>query len=307
MLTARIFDIERFGLVDGPGIRTVIFFKGCPLRCQWCHNPESQSNQFEIMFSEDRCVRCGACKDVCPNGAIDYDTESKSRVYRSEKCTFCGRCAEACPRKAIELIGYDSQLNLLINEIVRGSPFYRRSKGGVTLSGGEPLLQPNLCRELLRLCRAEGIHTALDTSGYASWSDLCEVLPYTDLFLYDIKHMDDQKHKEGTGVSNALILDNLKKLVSVQDNGMFEIRIRIPVIPGFNANRNEIKDILVFVKSLGRIRDIEILPFHSYGISKYKKLKKECRFENTQGPAKDLLEEIKEIGQKEGLAIFLGI
>lgn len=305
-LTGRIFDIERFGLVDGPGIRTVVFFKGCPLRCQWCHNPESQSISFEIMFSEERCVRCGACKEACPNDAIHFDAELNSRGYLREKCALCGRCIEVCQTKALERVGYEVEIDSLMKEVLGGMPFYRRSGGGVTLSGGEPLLQVDFCKELLKACHEEGIHTSLDTSGYVGWEDLCQTLDNTGLFLYDIKHMDEKKHREGTGVSNAVILENLKKLVSARHHYSFEITIRIPVIPGFNANRGEIEEILLFVKDLRQIENVEILPFHHYGKMKYKKLGRDYLREKDKALPREFLEEMVSKGRREGLNVFLG-
>ena len=305
----RIFDIERFGVVDGPGIRTVIFIKGCPLKCQWCHNPESQSMEKEIIFSEELCIKCMECEKVCKDRAIVFKkTNSKTiREYIAKKCTLCRKCIEVCPKKAIEIVGYDISAKLLVKEIIKNSAFFRRSGGGVTLSGGEPLAQLKFCKSVLRLCREEGIHTAIDTSGYRKWENISEILPLTDLFLYDVKHINNKKHQEHTGISNYLILDNLKKLVVAKKNIPFEIVVRIPVIPGFNATKGELFDILSFIKELKAIDSVEILPFHKYGASKYKKLFR--MWETTGGVDKvspELLKEIEKEGKRIGLKLIFG-
>jgi len=304
-LTARVFDIEQFGLEDGPGIRMVVFFKGCSLRCRWCHNPESQHMECEMMFSQDRCLQCGACKDVCPSSAIQFDQESTLRVYLPEKCSMCCRCMKVCPQNAIDCVGYDIPLSSLVNKIIRAGPFHRRSGGGVTLSGGEPLLQVNLCKEFLRSCHEEGIHVAIDTSGHVGWAEIKNVLADTDLFLYDIKHLDSKKHQEWTGKSNQLILGNLERLVSAKANRTFSIIIRIPVVPGFNDTPIEINDILSFVKDLGRIDKVEVLPFHFYGKIKYQKLRRPYPMENYRPPEKDFLQKIKKMGEEKRLDISI--
>ena len=302
----RIFNIERQGLVDGPGIRTVVFFKGCPLKCRWCHNPESQSARDEIMHTESHCSGCGTCVNICPHKAISIDPDSNKRLYRHEVCERCGTCVDVCPSRALEMVGQDIETETLVKEIVKASVFHRRSGGGVTLSGGEPLLQPDFCKALLTECRKEGIHTALDTCGHASWNIISDMLPMVDLFLYDVKHIDEQKHRDGTGVSNALILGNLEKLASHCRGGYSEITVRIPVVPGFNATLGEFKSILDYLKQLRTVRQLEILPFHHYGASKYIKLQKGYKVESLPPCDPEFLRKCVEMAEDKGFMVTLG-
>ncbi len=302
----RIFNIERHGLVDGPGIRTVVFFKGCPLQCRWCHNPESQASHNEIMFSQDQCVGCGTCGTVCPQVAISFVKTTGERSHVRDKCAFCGTCVKACPAKALEVVGYEVDVDTLVGEINKGAIFHRRSGGGVTLSGGEPLLQTGFCKDLLESCRKEGIHTALDTCGHAPWETINSIFPLVDLFLYDLKHVDDKKHRYGTGVSNRLILDNLMKLAAQCHDGFPEIIVRIPVIPQFNDTLTEIGDILNFLIQLNGIRHVEILPFHHYGESKYRKLYMGYPFKGCPRSQSKFIEACVELAEKDGFNVLLG-
>jgi pyruvate formate lyase activating enzyme len=302
----RIFNIERNGQVDGPGIRTVVFFKGCPLQCRWCHNPESQSTRTEILYDADRCLLCGTCAQVCLHASVDLDALNKVRQHDRDICTCCGACVRACPAQALEMAGYEVAVNPLVDEITRGAVFYRRSGGGVTLSGGEPLLQPDFCLQLLTACRDEGIHTALDTCGQAKWQRIYDILPLVDLFLYDLKHVDDQKHRAGTGVSNHLILDNLAKLAAECRDGYPEIIARIPVIPGFNATIEEVGEILAFLQGLDTIRQVEILPFHHYGESKYRKLQKTNDFYSCPLLSGGFVDDCAAMAEKSGFEVIRG-
>ena len=256
MLTADIFDIQRNSFVDGPGIRTTVFFKGCNLRCKWCHNPESQSSEKQLMIYKDRCIGCGKCRRVCP--------------HRLEACDLCGRCALYCPTDARKICGRKYTVDEVFAEVIKDKAFYANSGGGVTLSGGECMLQlPFLC-ELLARCKAVGIHTAVDTAGSVPWDSFAKILPLTDLFLYDIKAFSPHLHRAGTGASNRLILENCKKL-----SGKAQIVIRIPVIGGYNDSVEEIQQIAAFLKQI-KTDKVELLPYHAMGERKYAALGKKA-------------------------------
>ena len=260
-----IYNIQRYSIHDGPGIRTTIFFKGCPLNCFWCQNPESQSLKPEIFLNKDACTLCGSCIDVCPTGASTL-SEKSSTIDRS-KCIGCGKCAEACPNGARTLVGKSATVDEIIQEVIRDKNFYRNSGGGITLSGGEPLAQPEFALSVLQRSREEGLHTALETCGYAAWPALERLLEYTDFVLYDIKCMAPEKHRAATGQSNELILNNAKKIAQLKP-----MWVRVPMIPDFNDNIEEVKEIARFVNNeLGHI-DIHLLPYNKLGEGKYSRL-----------------------------------
>lgn len=257
-MKATIFDIERNSFVDGPGIRTTVFFKGCNLRCKWCHNPESQSAKKQMMFYKSKCTGCGKCKEVCPN--------------KLEKCDFCGKCELFCLQDARIVCGKDYTVDEVFSEVIKDKSFYENSGGGVTFSGGECMLQIDFLLEILKKCKENGIHTAVDTAGNVPWSSFEKIMPYTDLFLYDVKCLSQQLHIEGTGVSNKLLLENLKKLSACFDG---DIIIRVPVICGFNADEAEIRSIGEFLKTL-KVKKTELLPYHKMGEHKYDALGIAC-------------------------------
>ena len=250
MLKATIFDIQRGSYVDGPGIRTTVFFKGCNLRCKWCHNPESQSPKKQVLFYKNKCTDCGKCKEVCPNSF--------------EKCDFCGKCVVVCPNGARELCGREYTAEEVLNEILKDRIFYETSGGGVTFSGGECMLYIDFLEEILRLCKKNDIHTAVDTAGNVPWGYFERILPYSDLFLYDVKCYSEKLHKIGTGESNELILQNLLKLVEKRK----EIIVRVPIISGFNADENELKSVAGFLRTIN-VKSIELLPYHALGEHKW--------------------------------------
>ncbi len=265
-MTGMIFNIMRYSIHDGPGIRTTVFFKGCPLRCVWCHNPESISPRAQLMYRADRCVRCGACQEACPHGNISR--VDGFFVTVRDRCRVCGACAEACYAEAREIIGRERSADDVMQEIEKDIPFFEESGGGVTFSGGEPLLQHRFLRELLEQCRGKHIHTAVDTSGFAPWPVLEPVAANTDLFLYDLKHIDDGKHHELTGVSNALILENLRRL-SAFGAGVI---VRMPIVPGFNDDTASIDAAGRFLSCLPGFQGVHLLPYHRAGMDKYEKL-----------------------------------
>lgn len=256
--SAIIFDIQRGSYVDGPGMRTVIFFKGCNLHCAWCHNPESRERKIQLLYYENRCAHCGRCISACPVHAV---SEADHGVDRT-KCTACGRCAEVCPEDARSLCGKTKDTAELMRIIRKDVPYYRQSGGGVTFSGGECMLQPEALGELLRACRKDGIQTAVDTAGNVPWERFEELLPVTDLFLYDLKHTDPEKHRAGTGVSNERILSNLEALL---DRVPERVIIRTPVIPGFNDGEDDLRAIGRWLGEHPKPLLYEPLPFHKLG------------------------------------------
>jgi pyruvate formate lyase activating enzyme len=285
-ITGKIYDIQGFSVQDGPGIRTTIFLKGCPLRCLWCHSPESQLFETQLLFMELKCVgveKCGMCIEMCPEKAISKGEITISpiddlqvqhiRIDRAV-CTNCGKCAEICFAKALYRCGDDYTVEDVMMRIRKDIPFYKSSgSGGVTISGGEALSQPRFTETLLRACKEEGINTALDTTGFAKYEIISKLIPYVDLFLYDLKSMNDEVHIRVTGVSNELILDNARKLA--EDGAHFQFRI--PVIPGVNCSEDEIKAIGEFVLSLhAHVDMIQLLPYHKFGSVKYDRFQGIC-------------------------------
>ncbi len=299
MTQGTIFNIQKYSIHDGPGIRTTVFLKGCPLVCWWCHNPESQKVKQEIVFWQNKCIACRDCERVCPVDGVKFDKSGFN--LDKKKCILCGKCAEVCPSEAIELIGKKITLGEAMKEIEKDMVFYEESGGGVTFSGGEPLLQIDLLDSLLKASKQKGIQTAVDTSGYGPWENFERIMDKVDLFLFDIKHMDDKKHKKYTGVSNESILKNLRKLAQ---NGN-KIWIRIPIIPGINDDDLNIKMTSDYISSLN-IEDVFILPYHSIAMDKYRRLNMEYRISNIQEPMDD---EMKIIGQKfkdNGINVKIG-
>lgn len=268
--TPFISTLQRFSLDDGPGIRTTVFFKGCNLRCAWCHNPECILPGATLQFLEQSCAACGQCAAVCPQGVHTITPEGLHRLNRS-LCAACGQCAYQCPHGALNLIGQQYTPEKLLQQILKDRRYYDASGGGVTFSGGEPMLHPDYLAEVLRLCREAGLHTAVDTAGCVPFESFQAVMPYVDLFLYDIKLWDDDRHQAATGVSNRRILENLRRLTGAG----CRVFIRTPVIPTYNASLTELGHIADFLASLpGRdhIGLIQLLPYHSYGVGKYASL-----------------------------------
>ena len=249
-MKATIFEIQRTSFVDGPGIRTTVFFKGCKMKCKWCHNPESQQPQPQLMYYKNKCTGCGKCMEVCP--------------FNLKKCELCGECVKHCPHEARKICGREYTIDEIFTEVSKDKLFYDTSGGGVTFSGGECMLQIDFLAEILKKCKENGINTAVDTAGNVPWDYFEKILPYTDLFLYDIKAVDSEIHKNFTGVSNNLILNNLTGLFARTAN----IRIRIPIIPGVNDTTAETRNIKKFLSEYKPL-EIELLPYHSMGEHKY--------------------------------------
>lgn len=268
--TGRIFNIQRYSLHDGSGIRTLVFLKGCPLRCLWCSNPESQKSAPELGFIESRCVgqnECGApCLAACLEDAVHLDERGKLAIDRGA-CNGCGKCSEACCHEALKLVGRDMSVAEVLAEVEKDRAFYRRSGGGITIGGGEPMAQYRFTAELLEAAQEEYLHTALETSGHAAWGRLERVLSCVDLLHFDLKHMDPRRHEELTGQSNELILANLERVLRVKEPE--DVVIRIPVIPGCNDSVENIRKSATFVAGLG-FTQIELMPYHQLGVSKYR-------------------------------------
>ncbi|MFX1451911.1 MAG: glycyl-radical enzyme activating protein [Promethearchaeota archaeon] len=294
-----IFNIQRYCIHDGPGIRTLVFFKGCPLRCLWCSNPESQELSPEILFSSNKCIGCGKCAEVCPENAIIKSTDK--RINR-DKCNLCLKCIETCYAEALEVAGKKMTLEEVVKEVEKDRPFYEKSNGGITVSGGEPLMQPKFLKALLKECKSRGINTAIETCGYANWSTFEEILEYLDLILMDLKHINTDSHKELTGKSNEIILENIKKISELKK----PIIIRYPLIPGYNDSIETVNKIGKFVQNLEGVNEINIIPFHRLGESKYEKLDREWTMHEVEPPTTERLEEIKKILESYGLKVKIG-
>lgn len=282
-LSATIFDIQRGSYVDGPGIRTTVFMKGCNLGCAWCHNPESQNAKPQRMFYKNKCVLCGKCVTVCPSGALTFDN---SPVLNPEKCTLCGKCALWCPADAISVCGKTMDTEAVFREVSKDKAFYETSGGGVTVSGGECMLYPDFVAELLDKCKKDGIGTAVDTAGNVPFGSLGKVIPFTDIFLYDIKCVTPDVHKKFTGVVNNRILDNYKLLISMGKR----VIVRVPMTTECSANNEEFPKIAAFLNEY-KPEKVELLPYHALGENKYRAIGREP--EIFHAPSKEDMERFK--------------
>lgn len=300
MANGVIFDIKKYAIHDGPGIRTTVFFKGCPLACRWCHNPEGISAATHRVYRQGRCIRCDECFQLCPQKAMTRTAQEI--IWDPAKCGLCQTCAERCPSGAVEFVGHKVTVDDVIRQIETDTAFYDQSGGGVTLSGGEPLMQPEFLIELLEACGDLDLHRAVDTTGFAQAALLLQVAQKTDLFLYDLKIMDAGKHRDFTGVSNQLILDNLKLL---SDNKA-RIQVRIPIIPGINDDAENIHRTADFVSALPGVEHISILPFHNSARGKYGRLGMECMSSDIHGPDHEHLQRIAAWLGQSGLAVKIG-
>jgi pyruvate formate lyase activating enzyme len=297
-----VFNIQRFSIHDGPGIRTTVFLKGCPLRCGWCSNPESISLLPEIITRDVKCIKCGKCVEACPKKAIVVLDDTRTVDW--EKCDQCMKCVEVCPSKSIEPAGKYISVKEVLDTVERDASYYRRTNGGMTVSGGEPLVQWPFTLKLLQEAKKRGFHTVLDTTGYADWKVLDEIRNYTDIVLYDVKHLDSAKHQEATGVSNERIIENLQKMV---DNPKTKIWIRHPVIPRFNDIDEDIEELCRFVLALGpSVEKVSLLPYHKFGELKYTATGRKYPWDGAPLISDERMAEFKEHIESHGLKVDMG-
>lgn len=304
MFKACIFDIQPYSIHDGPGIRTTVFFKGCPLRCLWCHNPESNNVYPQLMYYSAKCRGCGRCIDLCPVQAIYLSAESKKVKTDRTRCTNCGACTNACLYRAREMTGKMLDVDEVFEQVMSDRMFFETSGGGITASGGEPLCVPSFIRALFEKCKREGIHTAIETCGYGSWEAVREAMLYTDLVLYDLKAMDSKLHKELTGVDNGQILENCIRIKRQLHKAMV---VRIPVVPGLNDSRENLISTADFIKrELGADVPVHLLPYHSLGDSKLESLESgKCRLDILP-PGEEQMNDLKKLMSDTGLNVQVG-
>ena len=300
MKSGVVFDIRRYAIHDGPGIRTTVFFKGCPLHCWWCHNPEGESTKPELVYRESRCIGCGECSRSCQREAITPLTQSI--FVNRDKCVPCGNCCRVCSSDALSVAGKKMSVREVLEEIEKDRAFYEESGGGVTFSGGEPLLQPDFLDALLIECRERDIHTTIDTCGFAQYDIIDRIRDKVDLFLYDIKTMDNRKHRKYTGASNELILKNLRKLA---ENGS-SIVISFPITPSINDDDENVTRTAEFLTSLPNIQQVNLLPYHRAGIEKYKNLGKPYKLSRIQPPSNQKINSVKKRMETFGLKVGVG-
>ena len=293
-----VFDVKRYSIHDGPGLRTTVFLKGCPLRCAWCHNPESQKLEPQIVYYKEKCIGCLTCRDVCRFNAVDV---SENGISINKNCTMCGECAENCPTNALNIIGREYEAQELADEILKDEIFFNEG-GGITISGGEPFSQKEFLFELLDIIKQRRIHIALDTTGYTDEELILKAAEYTDLFLYDLKHMDSLKHKQYTCVSNEKILDNLK---SISAYGA-KIAVRIPIIPSINDSYENMKQTAEFIYALKGIISVDLLPYHNMMSDKYKRLKMPFLMGSIKKPGDERIEKLKTMFENYGFLVNIG-
>ena len=292
-----VTNIQRFSIHDGPGIRTTVFLKGCNLRCFWCHNPETLKPKPELQLFFDRCIGCGECFKRCPNQC--HVAVDGRREFVRELCASCGQCASTCYAEALVLVGKLMSVDEVVEEVLRDRPFYETSKGGITLSGGEPLLQFDFSYAILERCRQEQVHTAIETAANFPWECVAAILPVTDLVMMDIKLLDSKRHRECTGVPNERILENALRLGQQPQ----PLIVRTPIIPGVNDNTEDIAAIAEFVAQLPNLLYYELLPFHPMASGKYKSLNMDYRARELKAPPKSEMDDLATVAMYQGIKV----
>lgn len=289
---ATIFNVQRYNMYDGPGVRTLVFFKGCPLRCKWCANPEGLEKKYQITYKESSCVHCGACVSVCPVGIHTMGDEGCHQVRRDVDCLGCNKCVDACPGRALSVVGEVKTISELLALIEEDRTFYEVSGGGVTLGGGEVTMQPEAAISLLQACKNVGIHTAIETCGYTKTDIILKIAEFVDLFLFDLKHMNSDRHFELTGVRNEQILTNLRELL----HRRYNVQVRMPLLKGINDSEAELKQVIEFLmpyKDAKNFKGIDLLPYHKMGVNKYKQLGKDYPLEGDPSLSEEDLDRIE--------------
>lgn len=287
-MNGTILKISRYCTDDGPGIRSTIFLKGCPLSCKWCHNPESQNPNPELVYYKEKCVVCGTCAKACPN-TYCHKINEQEHIFTRSSCLACGVCVNACPMGALEIMGKTATVKEIVQEVKKDAVFYQTSGGGVTISGGEPLYQPKFTAEILKACKNANINTAIETSGYASEKDFLLAIKYCDLVLFDIKDTNEERHKQNVGVPLLPILNNLKILEKIGKPFI----LRAPIIPTFNDTAEHFKNLKVLAGSFKHCLQLEIMPYHTLGNYKYALLQRHCACEQIQQPSKEMITQWK--------------
>jgi pyruvate formate lyase activating enzyme len=299
---AQIFNIQKYNMYDGPGVRTMVFFQGCPLRCLWCSNPEGQRRGYQVLLKAGQCVDCGACVPVCPADIHRTDAAGRHVVARDVECVGCRKCEQACPESALAITGESRSISDILNVVEEDRPFYETSGGGVTLSGGEVLAQPEAAISLLQACRQRGIHTAVETCGYARPEVLARVAEHVDLFLYDVKHMDSDAHHRLTGVRNETILENLGWLLE----NRFNVKVRLPLLKGLNDGEAELTLLADFLRphqSFKNFKGVDLLPYHKMGVSKYGQLGWDYPVAGDPKLDEDDIARIRQTFERHGLSV----